>query len=546
MGGSSASLGQTDPLRRHLIWFLSSRVLVITLLLGGTILYQLRSLERELHSFFSPLYLLIILSYSHAALSAGLLPRISRLQLFTQVQIAWDLLFASALIYLTGGIESPFAFLFILIILSAGVFCSRKEIFLVASASAILYGSLLDLQYYGYLPGMRLLYPQSIDGRSVFFAVFINVIAFFLTALLSGMLAERLRRSQQALFRREIDYAELETLNRTILASIGSGLLSINLSGRIRSFNLGAEKITGYTLREVYDRDIREIFPDFAVFPGEFRIVRRAEAAFRGNDGCQRVLGYASSVIQGGGKAEPGLLITFQDLTRLKEMEEQLKRADRLAAVGQLAAGMAHEIRNPLASISGSVQLLMEGEHVSAEDLRLMRIVVKEAERLSALLTDFLFYARPAAPRIEETDVAIVLDELDDMAGADPRFAAVTLVREYGQRAPMRLDRQQMSQALWNLAINGAEAMPAGGKLYLGYDPESSMLFVEDSGAGIPATLRGQIFDPFFTTKERGTGLGLATVHAIVEAHGGRIEVAAGRGSGARFVIHLPDKCRHA
>jgi len=546
MDGKSSGLCRAEPFRRHLVWFLFCRMVVITLLLGGTILFQLRSPGLAPPPALPPLYLLVILSYIQAAFSAALLPRIKGTRLFTQAQVAWDLFFAFSLIYLTGGIDSPFAFLFILVILSASVFWSRKELLLVASASAILYGSLLDLQFYGYLPDIGQYTPQFIESRSVFYAVFVNVIAFFLTALLSGMLAERLRRSQQALFRREVDYAELESLNRAILASIGSGLLMINSQGRIRSFNRGAERITGYTLEDVYDWDIREIFPGFAVFDEEFHIVKRGEASFRGKDGTSKVFGYASSVVQGEVDAAPGLLVTFQDLTRLKEMEEELKRADRLAAVGQLAAGMAHEIRNPLASISGSVQLLMEGEHVSEQDRRLMRIVVKEAERLSGLLSDFLFYARPASPKCEVTDVSALLDELTDMAGADPRFAAVTIAREYGARVQMVLDRQQMLQALWNLAINGAEAMPEGGQLYLGIGPAAGTLFVEDSGEGVPESLRGKIFDPFFTTKERGTGLGLATVYAVVDAHGGKVEVSPGRDSGSRFVIHLPSVKSHA
>jgi len=546
MDGNSLGLPSAAPFRRHLVWFLFCRVLVITLLLGGTILFQLRSPGRVPHSALSPLYLLVIVSYIQAAFSAALLPRIRGGRLFTQAQIVWDLLFAFSLIYLTGGIDSPFAFLFILVILCASVFWSRKELLLVASASAILYGSLLDLQFYGYLPDIGQVTPQSIDSRSVFYAVFVNVIAFFMTALLSGTLAERLRRSQQALFRREIDFAELETLNRAILASIGSGLLMINPHGKIRAFNRGAERITGYTLEDVYDRDVREVFPGFAVFSGGFHIVKRGETSCRGKDGSHKVLGYASSFVQGDGDAAQGLLVTFQDLTRFKEMEEQLKRADRLAAAGQLATGMAHEIRNPLASISGSVQLLMEGEHVSEQDRRLMRIVVKEAERLSGLLSDFLHYARPVPPRRESTDISDLLDELADMTGVDPRFTDVEIVREYGARTQMVLDRQQMLQALWNLAINGAEAMPEGGKLYLGIGPALGTLFVEDSGVGVPESLRGRIFDPFFTTKERGTGLGLATVYAIVNAHGGQIEVSPGRNSGSRFVVHLPSAGPHA
>lgn len=527
--------------RNQLAWYLFCRVLVITLLLGGTILYNLRSGFDQPHLVITYLYLLIAVSYAQALPSAVFLPRLRRFGLFAQLQIVWDLLFAVALIYLTGGIGSPFAFLFILIIISASVFLRRRDIFVVAAAATILYGSLLDLQYYGYLPRLSgLLFPQQLDAREMFYAVFVNALAFLLTASLSAILAERLRRSEQALEAKKIDYAELENLNRTILANIGSGLMIINPAGRIRSFNAAGENITGFTLEEVYDRDVREVFPAFAVFDGTLQVVERGEGVFDSREAGRRLLGYASSLVKGADGNTLGLLITFKDMTWYKELEERLKRSDRLAAVGQLASGMAHEIRNPLASISGSVQLLMEEGTVSEEDRRLMRIVVKEADRLSSLLSDFLLYAHPGSPAVAATDVSAVLDELADLAAADPRFAGIEIRRDYPPAVSMPLDRQQLSQAMWNLVINGAEAMPDGGVLSIGLGPGPREIFVEDAGPGIPESIRNRIFNPFFTTKDRGTGLGLATVHAIVEAHGGTISVANGRQGGARFVIQLP------
>lgn len=541
LGRESDFIRHAELPRRQLSWFLFARVLVVTLLLGGTIIYHLRGASGKPQFFLLSPFLLAAAYYGQAAAAAVFIPRVRRLRFFVQAQIVWDLLFFTGLIYLTGGFDSPFPFLFILVVISAGVFLTRREIFFVASASAILYGSLLDLQYYGYLPPLPgLSLPHQIDGREVFYAVFVNVIGFLLTALLSSILAERLRRSEQALEKREIDYEELERLNRTILASIGSGLMIINPQGRIRSFNAAAEKITGFRLEEVYDRDVRELFPALAVFDGKFRIVERGEASYNAGRAGRQILGYASSLISGAAESPLGLLITFQDLTRLKGMEERLKRADRLAAVGQLASGMAHEIRNPLASISGSVQLLMEGRDTSEEDRRLMRIVVREADRLSALLTDFLVFAHPSPPELSEVDVSLLMDELADMASADPRFGGIEIRREYPSGVNMLLDRQKLHQALWNLAINAAEAMDGKGVVTLGLAPAGGEVYVEDTGPGIPEQIRGKIFNPFFTTKDRGTGLGLATVHKIVEAHGGSIEVAAGRSSGARFTIRLP------
>lgn len=530
----------TALVRRQLVWFLFCRVLVISLLLGGTIIYHYRG-GLEPQFLLRSLYLLVGFYYVQAAVAAGTLPLVRRWRLFVQAQIVWDLLFIVCLIFLTGSIDSPFHFLFYLVVIGASVFLARREVFVTASAAAILFGSLLDLQYYGYLLNLPLWVarPSQVDSREVFFGVFVNVTAIFFTALLSGILGERLRRSEQALEKKKIDYVELENLNRTILASIGSGLMIVNPLGRIRSFNAAAENISGYSLDQVYDRDVRELFSSFAVYDGTLKIVERGEGFFDTPKAGRRTLGYTSSLVNGTVGKPLGLLITFRDMTWYKELEERLKRSERLAAVGQLASGMAHEIRNPLASISGSVQLLMEGGDVSSQNRRLMQIVIKEAERLSSLLTDFLCYAHPVSPKIATVDVSAALDELTDIAASDPRFTKVDIRRAYPSGVSMQVDLEQLHQAIWNLVINGAEAMSEGGVLSIGLDPGEGVVFVEDSGPGIPDSLKNKIFNPFFTTKEGGTGLGLATVHGIVEAHGGSISVFSGTKGGTKFVIHF-------
>jgi two-component system sensor histidine kinase PilS (NtrC family) len=211
-----------------------------------------------------------------------------------------------------------------------------------------------------------------------------------------------------------------------------------------------------------------------------------------------------------------------------------------LAAVGQLAAGLAHEIRNPLASISGSVQLLRENDALTSEDRHLMNIVIKEADRLNDLLKEFLLFARPSRPEKEWFKAAELVHELADLCAGDGRFAAVKIERSCPPDALLYGDRRQLRQALWNLLINAAEAMPTGGQLVFEYSPSTGDLSVADSGPGVPPELRQKIYDPFFTTKDHGTGLGLATVHTIVEAHDGTLELHSSLHGGAKFVIHLP------
>lgn len=535
------------PFRRLLLWFLLGRVLVVTLLLGGALFFHLRD-GSDPRFFSRSLYLLLGIFYGQTVLAGAAIWWIRRRQWYVHAQIVWDLLFIAGLIFFTGGIDSPFSFLFFLVVIGASVVLVRREMLVVASAAAILYGSLLDLQYYGYLPRLAqwVARPQPVDSRQVFFSVFIHVSGILVTAWLCGLLIERLRRSEQALAVKTIDLVELEHFNRTILSSIGSGLMIVNPLGRIRSFNLAAEKISNLTLDQVYDRDVREIFPGFAVYDGSLLLVDRGEGFFDAPESGRRTFGYASSWVKAADGHTQGLLVNFRDMTEYKGLEERLKRADRLAAVGQLASGMAHEIRNPLASISGSVQLLMEATNVSEEDRRLMGIVIKEADRLSDLLTDFLLFAHPGTPKIARVDISAVLDGLAMMAATDSRFAAIEIRKAYPAGVWMLADSNLLHQALWNLLINGAEAMPEGGFLTLDADGGEQTIVVEDCGPGIPEQIRNKIFNPFFTTKDSGTGLGLATVHAIVEAHGGSVGVARGCGGGARFFLRLDGKAQAA
>lgn len=520
---------------RSLLWYLICRTAVITLLLGGAAIFYLKGDVR--HTLIMPLLILIGVSYVEALVSAFLLKIILHTRFFTQVQIVWDLLFVSVLIILTGGVESVFSFAYLLVIVSASFLLSRRLTILAAASAVILFGGILDLQFFNYLHVFNLF--RSVPDGSFFSAIFVHGVAFFLTAILSGTLAERWRHSEKQLQLKTIDYAELEKMNRTILSHISSGLMLINTKGRIRSFNRAATDITGLSLADVYDREVSVMFPGLLVrLSTEPILLRREEGTFLRQNGDELILGYATTSAKDSQGENLGILVTFQNLTQLKKVEEDLKQTDRLAAVGRLAAGMAHEIRNPLASISGSVQLLMEAEHAPPEDLRLMGIVVKEADRLSSLLSDFLAFARPKQPLKEMVNVASILDQLADMLTADHRFKGIGFKQIYPDESIYFLDQGQILQALWDLAINAAEAMQGRGQLTFIIETQDNFtIVVEDTGPGISKEIKSRIFEPFFSTKEQGTGLGLASVYSIVESHGGKVTVDKGAAGGARFSL---------
>ena len=545
MTGSSSQTIKSN-LKRLVSWYLVVRMLVVCLLLGGTIIYQLQQSSWAESSPARYLSYLTALTIVQTFISGYIVGRLHHFRRFVQLQLNWDLIFVTLVIFLTGGVESLYPFLYILIIIASSVFLPRSQVLIVASASSILYGSLLDLQYYKLLPivSVRPL-PLNLHHYDIFYAVFLHVGAFFLTALLSGALAERLRRSEEERERREIDYDELERLNQEILSNMNSGLMVVNPAGRIRLFNNSASKITGLKLKDVYNRPIEVIFPEFdGIELDRDEKVERGELLYQKGQTTSLTLGYSASKVVDRNSESLGMLVAFQDLTEFKALEEQLKRADRLAAVGRLASGLAHEIRNPLASISGSIQLLLENKTVRDEDRHLMNIVVKEADRLSLLLSDFLNFARPAPLQKEEIDLAALIDELVALLQASGQLEAVSVEKNYLRPVQAVVDAQKMHQVLWDLLLNAVEAVGDEGTVRVSIHPEAGEILIEDTGSGIHEEDQDKLFEPFYTTKDKGTGLGLANVYANIEAHKGRIYVEPSNNlGGARFIIELPKSC---
>ena len=534
--GFSSKIAGSDS--RSLTWYLVCRTAVITLLLGGAAVFFINGASSRYA--IQPLFILIVISYLSALISALVLKYLGHFKHFSEIQIVWDLLFVTTLILLTGGIESVFSFAYLLIIVSTSFILNRRLTILAAACSTILFGGILDLQYFGYLHSFSL--DRTVSDSSFFSVIFVHSVAFFLTAVLSGTLAERWRHSEALLQEKNIDYADLEKMNRTILAHISSGLMLVGPAGRVRSFNKAAEEITGFDLLTVYDQDAAAFFPGFASSLGSGSPpVRRAECEFVNSSGETLIFGYATTHAFGNRGEFLGTLVTFQDLTQLKKVEEDLKRADRLAAVGRLSAGMAHEIRNPLTSISGSVQMLMESEYINDDDHGLMKIVVNEADRLNTLLTDFLDFAKPKAPVKKPVDIVAVLDELHNMLSSDVRFQNINvIVVPDEQEIIVSLDRDMCFQVLWDLAVNAMEAMDGEGILQFSVEANGlgqTYVIIEDSGSGISEDIKRKIFEPFFSTKDNGTGLGLASVYAVMDMHGGRVTIDESYLGGAQFIL---------
>jgi two-component system sensor histidine kinase PilS (NtrC family) len=539
---------------RKLTWFITARIVVVTLFLAATLILNIKepaSLGTQALSRFTNLF---IFTYAFSIVSLlALKPSGKHIRFLTYLQIVWDLMFVTVLLFMTGGIDSPFSFLYLLSIINASVLLARKEALYTASLCSILYGTMVNLLYYGVLPPPipNYLPPLQYDSKYIFYIAILNIFAFYAVAFLTGILAEQARKSESALKDKIIDFEELERIYSSVVSNLSSGLLTVNREGKIRVFNHYAEKLSGITQEDAYDRALADVFPDFAAFAGGDEQISRGEIKCSTILGEMRILGFNSVPMIDKNGERDGHIINFQDLTRIKKMEEELKRTDRLVAVGELSASIAHEIRNPLASISGSVQMIANGDGIAERDRKLLNIVLRETDRLNDLIRDFLVYARPVKPVKMKIEIRRFLSDLFAQLPTDPRFKGIRFNYQAPGNLFISVDTDQFKQVFWNLLINSADAM--NGEGYIAIDVSEGgtegldigcddlvKIVIADTGCGMNEEQTKRLFEPFYTTKAGGTGLGLATVYRIVEAHGGRIEVSSIRGTGTEFIILIP------
>lgn len=535
--------------RKRVFWFILLRLLVVSVFLATTIFLDVRTYDVGTDIAQKVLIRLMGATYLFSLGSLVVLYRSRReIRTLTYAQIVWDLILVTVMILISGGVTSPYAFLYFLSIISASTLLARSQAYYTASLCVILYGAILDFQYYGKLAPLGLsAYPaQQYGAAYLFYLIFLYCAAFFLTATLAGHLSERARRSENAFQEKAIDYEELERLNSCIVSTIDSGLLTINPDGRIRVFNSYMERLTGLSQQQAYDRPLSEAVPGLSPFEPCFFDGGQGEFTHQAPDGEQLLLSFKSVPLTGKEGAAVGAIFDIHDLTEMKRLAAGLKRADRLAAVGELSARMAHEIRNPLAAISGSVQLVALRPWVDDKDKRLFSIILRETDRLDGLLRDFLFYAKPAQPTKIPLKLHRVIADLCSLLSTDPRLDGVTIENRVPEDLVVVFDKDQCSQVFWNLVVNSAEAIAGEGSIVIeAYAVRSSekneaRISVRDSGSGMSQAEVRRVFEPFFTTKKGGTGLGLATVYRIVETHGGRMVVDSEEGVGTTVTLFLP------
>ena len=454
---------------------------------------------------------------------------------------AVDLAITSILVYVTGGAQSPYTFLYALSIVSAGALSYRRGATVVTIASISSFLLVAALAWLRAIDVPMSVRPWEQTAADLARTLGIHVASMIGVGALAFIFGDQLQKGAETLATTRKAAADLFTLHQDIVRSLASGLITIAPDGTVLTANDAACDILGRSVGELSNKPID------SVMPGLWTLLQESKGELRRADltiGDGLTLGVTVSPLRDVRDQVIGRVVNFSDLTELRRLEQHAHRAERLATVGQLAAGVAHEIRNPLASISGSIQLL-KASPASDDDRALMTIVNREVDRLNVLIGDLLDYANPRPSQPIDFDLDVLVSETLQVALADQAFADIEVATNIAGPLPIRADSAKLRQVLWNLLRNAADAAAAGGKHVTvsatrGDDDDEARIIVEDDGPGIPADRIANIFDPFFTTKQKGTGLGLATSHAVIAEHGGRIDVDSEVGKGTKMVVTLP------
>jgi len=536
-------------LARSLRWLIAIRLVVITSVVLPYLLAQLTN-PTGLPTF-DLLFLLAGLTYLASLVYLALLYfERERPMVQASVQFGGDLLLVTGLVYYFGGIGSPFSLFYLVVIMVASVMARRRVGLIVASVAYILYGGLMTALARGYIATVQpTLSPDEIAWRLPY-NLAVHLFGFYAVALLTSYLAENVQRAEIELEEQRDTLAQLEAFHHDVVQSLSTGIVTTDTEGRITSLNRAAIEILDRPETEMLGRSIVDLglfdaprWKELAALSGSEGRRLRAEAELVRGDEVMPI-GYNLSKLSDPDGIASGSVLVFQDLTPWRALQEELRLKDRMAAVGELAAGIAHEVGNPLAAISGSVQLLAQGMPAEGSQGKLLDIILRESQRLDRTIKGFLRFARPRDRSTASFDVAALLAESTELLrNSEEATGGHEFRLELDPPSAYLLgDRDQISQIFWNLARNALRAMPDGGRLVVRGRLERSLyrIEVEDTGHGMSEEQRARLFQPFRSTFDAGTGIGMAIVYRIVQEHGGRVEVDSRPGRGTRIRVELP------
>jgi two-component system sensor histidine kinase PilS (NtrC family) len=537
---------------RRLLMFMGTRLAVATLLLGGTLLLALDN-SRGMDAF-TPRFLMTLIAamYTSSIVFSVWLIASHRRATVAMAQVVFDLSITTALVYISGGASSGFTFLYGVAVLMAAMVIGPTAARAAGVAAVLLFTAMILGLSLHVLPPPA---DQSLDAyrmplTDLVYAALLNVLGLCLVTLLAAGLSARLLSAGGQLKRAEASAASLARLNEDIVRSLNSGLITTDLAGRIRTINPAAVEMlraeAGVFMGEAIDRFLPIDVAGFVRRSAQRdAAVSRAEGRATRPDGSRFPVGYSLNGLTDNTGQLLGGLVMFQDLSEIVQLREAATRGERLAVLGRLSAGLAHEIRNPLSSISGSVELVRSGADLDEEDRRLLGIVLREVERLDDLVSTMLLVGKPREPLRHELDLRVIVDEVVEIARRGPAADAGVSIETELPEAPVTawVDGDQFRQVLWNLVKNALQASPRGKVVRVcahSTTADAAVIEVIDQGRGIDANQRERIYDMFHSERTHGAGIGLALVRQIIDAHQGSIDIVSEQHRGATFVVTFP------
>lgn len=538
----------TSKMTQRIQTLIIGRLLATFLLLVATWFWNVGRLELSYDNFPQGLFIVFLIAVGLTIVYFFVLRLNNEYMWQIRIQFLLDAFLITWLVWQTGDVTSPYLTLYIVLISVASIFLGGRGTLLCASICGFLF-TLLSIS-----TSMSVVrsYATTTEVAKIIQIVGFHNVAFLVVGLLSAHLARRYSSSEE-LKETTRTLANLRVLHERIVESIRSGLITVDLEGKIYTFNKTAEEITGYTAEQMRGKTIFTLFGDIqreiqgAISADESKryYQDRHEVGFSSPEGFVVQIGYSISPLFAETGEKTGLIITFQDLTEIRSMEESVRRKDRLAAVGRVAAGLAHEIRNPLGAMRGAIQMLESESSKNQTQSNLMEIILRESDRLNDIITNFLKYARPKASKFAEVNVAEAIEDTITLLRHSPQVNENHVIEGDlpENEVLISADVSQLKQIFWNLSRNALQAMADGGKLTVTLKSVSDgrvMIVFSDTGCGMSRKQVEQLFEPFSKSTTGGTGLGLSIVYQIVRDHQGTLTVSSKENKGTDITILLP------